>query len=544
MRMRVLFAVGAMVASTVGTVVSPAVSSSAEPVVAEGLAGFADIQPDPTHDRLFISQATDTVVMVSPEGDVIGKIGGLHGAIGMALTEDAATLWVALSDGDAVAAVDTESLEVVEYPTGTATCPSTVALTAGTVWFSYGCGGWGGVGAVDPSTGNVTLGLTELSHDNAALATSPVLPGRLFLAESNSSPATLYSYAAEGGATPSLTLDVKRWDIGGDVSDLIISPDGGKILAAGVHQSKTPLFRTSDLSGTGAYHHGDRWSEAAAFRADGMVAVGVDGFSDGDPELYVYPPGTDEELASTDLGDDEWFKPHALAFLGDRLYAVTWNRYEDPEYRLWVIEPRPEPRLMVETDRRTYAYGETATVTATLRGPAAGYLRLYAEPIDGEGVLVAEGPVGPDGTLTGTYTPDHRTVFSAEFDGDDTYAPTTAAISRQVGAIVTARMTGWLTTYGRVHLYRIGRAAIFDATVMPEQPGTCVYFRIQTRTGDGWSTNDTSRCIALDDNSAATGSIEGGAELRGVRMRLRAMWSGNSRNGPGHSEWQYFRFVR
>ncbi|MGW2770418.1 YncE family protein [Streptomyces sp. NPDC001275] len=72
------------------------------------------------------------------DGRVLKTIEGLDGARGMTLSRDESTLYVALSEADAIAAVDTTTLtETRRFATGAGTEPENLAVAGGKLWFSY-----------------------------------------------------------------------------------------------------------------------------------------------------------------------------------------------------------------------------------------------------------------------------------------------------------------------------------------------------------------------------------------------------------------------
>ena len=144
---------GLLVAAGLSAVPSSAVADGTRDV---GLTGFADIVVDAAHGHVFVSQGNDRVVVTDEDGDVVQVLDQLYGAAGMTL--DGGTLWVALEKGDGIAALDTATLERTVYPTGPEACPDQVAVTAGIVWFTGGCGTDGQqLGELDPADGSVHL---------------------------------------------------------------------------------------------------------------------------------------------------------------------------------------------------------------------------------------------------------------------------------------------------------------------------------------------------------------------------------------------------
>jgi hypothetical protein len=403
--------------------VGGAIQASADSVTDIGMTGFRDIIVDEAHDHVYVSQGNATLIVTDLQGVPITTIEGLHGAAGMTLSPDGSTLYVALSSGDAIAAVDPDTLEVANtYPTGTASCPSDVAITVGLVWFGGGCSSRQAVSALDPTDGSVTA--TSVRLQNPLLRTSPQLPGQVFTVERGISPTTLYAYTAQGGDSPSLSLRTSRWNTGENTRDLAITPDGNKVIQASGYPYQHNAFSTNDLSSAGSYGSSN-YPNAVAVRDDGMVAAGIDASSDAD--VYVYREGSTTLFRSYNFGDDKLY-PGGLAFGTTNLYAVVGDPSWGTRFRLQVIRPMALPSLALATDKSTYVEGETARVKAKLVADSSNQtVSIYSE-VQGERTLLASGPVDAvSHELTTDLVVTEPTTIVAEYAGDETYAAATAS---------------------------------------------------------------------------------------------------------------------
>src|SRR5262249_13174883 len=130
-----------------GALVSAA-SATPTPVPVDGtagttlpLSGFSHIVADPTHGHEFISGGIGVNGVEGPDatGALVETIPGLPGASGMALAANGRKLYVALGNGDGIARIDTGTLHKRVFATGADSCPGSLALAAGLVWFGYGC---------------------------------------------------------------------------------------------------------------------------------------------------------------------------------------------------------------------------------------------------------------------------------------------------------------------------------------------------------------------------------------------------------------------
>ena len=437
-----------------------ATQASADSVTDIGMTGFRDLLVDEAHDHVFVSQGNATLIVTDLQGVPVTTIEDLHGAAGMTLSPDGTTLYVALSSGDAIAAVDTDTLEVANtYPTGTASCPSDVAITVGMVWFGSGCGSRDTLTALDPTDGSVTASLA-LSGSNPIIRTSPELPGELFLVERGGS--SIYAYTAQGGDSPSATLRTSRSNTGSNARDLAITPDGSKLILASGSPYVHNAYKTNDLSGAGSYES-SHYPNAIAVRDDGMVAAGISGWYQ--PDVYVYRAGSTTLLRSYEFGGTaNELLPQGLAFGTTDLYAVTGDLYDETNFRLQVIHPVGLPSLVLRTDKPTYIDGDTAHVTAKLVTDSSNRtVSIYSE-VEGERSLLATGPVDAvTHELAADMVVTEPTRFVVEYAGDESVSAATATRSVAVDSRVT---TLSLTTDKST--YKYGQTAHLTAALASE----------------------------------------------------------------------------
>lgn len=536
MRLRTLVAALlpiALLASLVGV----PTTAHADGVKALSLTGFADIVVDDAHGHVFISQDSATLLVFDLDGNPVGSVPNLYGAAGMALSEDGTKLWVALSDGDAVAAVDTSTLAATSYPTGVSTAPTSVAVTSGLVWFSHG---GGKVGALDPTDGSVTLNLGSVSG-SALLAASPAKPGELFAIGTGVSPTTLYAFTAANGETPTLSQRTSRWNTGSNGRDLAITPDGTKVVVAHGSPYEHPAFLTTDLSSAGSYAS-TNYPNAVAIRGDGMVAGGVDGTYDYD--IYVYPAGSTSLLRKYELGGQgNELLDRGLAFGSSRLYAVSGDTYDDVNYKLHVITPRKPSSMTLTTDRSSYRYGAGAKVTVTLAaGTTNRSVSIYATPYGSAKKLVTtvQVPVGQSKTVS--VAVHKRTTLSATNPGDEQYDAASASATVKVAARVTPKVFNSKGRAGKYYLFGPRARALLGALVSPNHGGQCLYFRLQFLVPSGRTI--VSKCIKMTPKSVAGAYVDGHPDLIGVPFRMRAEWRGDTANLAARSAWRYMKFTR
>ena len=499
-----------------------------------GLTGFADIVADEAHGRLFISQGTDTVVVTDLDGTPAATVTGLQGASDMALSQDAGTLWVAMTDGDGIAAVDTSTLEAVTYPIGVAPCG--VAVSSGLVWFGYPWspvpGGWiGQIGALDPSNGSVTLHLASgfSPGPDLRIASSPARADTLVVApNAGALPALLvYETAAENPPTLKLTASG-----GGSLSvvDLALTPDGSQVVTAPASLSEHRVFKVSDLSLAGSYPTAYQ-PDAVAISGDGMVAAGGGGY------ILVFRPGSTTPYNTYHQGS----VGRGLAMADRTIFAVT-----PAELQLQVITVRGASTVTVATDMASYDYNQVAKVTVTLTGGETNReVSVYATPYARSRTLVGSGTVDSNGRLTLGVRVKQRTTFEAVYDGDENYDPATAnAVVVKVAAQVKPWMSGYQRRSGRYYVYTPKHAAVNWAQVYPNHAGDCLAFRLQFKVRGHWRTVATLGCVRLNGTSKAAAGLDWQRELIGIPMRFRAEWKGDAENLKKTSPWRYAKFVK
>ncbi|WP_262064192.1 choice-of-anchor D domain-containing protein [Streptomyces sp. STR69] len=235
---------------------------------------------------------------------------------------------------------------------------------------------------------------------------------------------------------------------------------------------------------------------------------------------------------------------------GANTYKVTYGgdvSHKAGSTSATVQVSRTATSLTIATDHATYAYGQTAKITAHL-GTTYNKrtVAIYAQPFGGTSVLVKSGTVDSHGNLVGSYKLTRNTTFSAVFAGDYRYAPKTVARTAQTQVRVSEKLSGYYTNtqYGST-LYRVYHHTAkeqLDVTVTPNKSGQCILFRVQRYYGGAWHTQTTTPCTAL--SSASTGRHKMSLTSSvGSRFRIAAEYIHSSRDTTNLSTWgawQYF----
>lgn len=373
--------------------------AATETAVPLPMTDFRDLVVDSTHGHLFLSGGgSNGVVVRDLDGAAVTTITDEPGAWQMTLSDDSSTLYVALSAGDAISAVSTTTLtEVARYPTGVSTCPQSVAVTGGKLWFAYGCvGQTPQVGSLDPSVGAASVRTHQVAGAYGhmlRLQSSPSRPGLLVAGEPGLSPSTLRLLDVTGGA-PVVTASIEP---GSNLVDMAVTDDGTHVITAYGSPYQHHSYRTTDLSGDGVYGDPKAYPNAVA-TAGRLVAAGR---YFGTPTVTVYD--TDGSTIRTfdwstpgvsGPGDSENLYQASLAFTADgsRMYAVTYDQTGGSIQLRVVLKPggKDTPRLVLAGPGQARV-DDPVILSGSLTSPEL--------PIP-QGATIQVERQGPDGVVT------------------------------------------------------------------------------------------------------------------------------------------------
>jgi len=284
------------------------------------LVKFGALVVDELHRRVFVSDQGGGVVAVTDlDGNRIGTVAGLPGALGMTLSRDSTTLFVALSTANAVAAVDTADLvEVGRWPVGAlAEQPTMLAEAGNQIFFGYhdiedSGGGWGSFNLSAPDDLSIWDHM-EGPSQTALFATSGADPNLLIAG----------GYYGQTGrydvsTTPPRELAFRDSLAAG--TDPRLSGDGSTLMLAG-NTPVDPITLTTQINP----HYTSELDVqyAVAITADGaFVGVGAD-LDSTTSRIRLWPRGGDEPLRVVSVkGHVVW---QGMSFTSDasRLYVVT-----------------------------------------------------------------------------------------------------------------------------------------------------------------------------------------------------------------------------
>lgn len=504
-----------------------------------GLRSTSDVLADPRHKHVFVSggDASSGVVVTDSSGKLLKHLPSTAGARGMTLSPNGKTVYVALADGDGIREINASSLKGTTVRTGASTCPQGVAVTAGLVWFSYGCDGAGGaVGTLDPRSGAVHKQVLTGFDRPPLMASAGGLKRALFISDPGAWHAHVIRYHVTGGASPSAVLVASR-RTGDNVQDMVETPNGKRLIVASYSVPYHQVYRTSTLAHAGSLKSA-AFPVAVAVNEQGDVAAGVSaGFS---KSVWIYRSRAAKAFKTIKFADSEYLQPHALAFVGSTVYAVTGG--DRGSRLLHVISTLPAAPMRITTNRRHYRYGERVRVSAHVEMAGSPRVSLYATPKGGKTRLLRSGRA-TGGTISATYSVTRQTVFTASYDGGPTYAPTSKSRMVQVHAKVTSKPIGAYGHQGRYALFHQDKNPTWLITVAPNKSGSWVDVEAQLSSGGGWhEIRGSGKLVVLDRKSQVKGVLRGNHKA-GQLARVRGIWGPDAANLKQVGAWSYVRFT-
>ncbi|MGI5376840.1 Ig-like domain repeat protein [Streptomyces sp. CA-251387] len=470
MRRRTLPAATALAVlfSSVALVATGAGSAAADSSTSLPLKSTGDMVVDGVHQRVFISDPdAGQVVVTDYAGSVVGTVGSLPGVRGLELSPDSGTVYAAVGNADAIAAIDTATAtEAHRYSTGTAD-PQYLAETGGKIWFGYGGAAQGQIGSLDLSGTDPVVTLNQAPTN--AWYSAPILdasagaPGTLVAGAPGQSPVVLAVYDVSSG-TPSETAHAfdPGSTGGGNLMDMAVTPDGKDVVTASGAPYYQAVYKLTDLSKDGAYTT-NPYPNAVDIAPNGDVAAGTS--STDEPDVHLFKPGTSLALKEYDLGSDQ-LTARGLAWAPDasKLFAVS--RTGSDAYALHVYDdPTKVSSTLTVNAPATATRAKPLTVTGTLAsssafpaGTTVSVTRTDAESPSGKALGTAT--VAADGSYSFTDTPPAggTVKYTVTYAGDADHAGATAS-----GSVSVARTATTLTLNNNLKTYGYGSYVTFTA---------------------------------------------------------------------------------
>ncbi|NES37642.1 hypothetical protein G3554_15955 [Micromonospora sp. PPF5-17] len=497
---------------------------AAGPAYAEGATGlgidaYAEMVVDSARGHLFFSLGRERsgVRVTDLAGGAQRTIPDLPGASGMALSPDGSTLYVALADADAVAAVDTTTLTVQRrYGLGSSTCPTWLAPAGGKLYIGHGCQvGKGKLGSLDLRGPTPVLALdlpldgsyyyppllrgTSANPDlllltNRSSVSFPISGEPALYDVSSGTPSRVASLPGEtctGLHNAALTAD--RVILG---CTYLWDPETSSRVVATTHVA----YSTTDLSPAGSYPSGS-WATAVTTSPDGAYVVlgasqsGTIHVERPDGTLvrrYVVPPGSHLDRQGLAVSADS-----------RTLYVVTTDSDGQNPALLRLTDFAAAGTSLLLAAPAASARATTLTVSGTLGFPGTPgstprTLRVVKQDLAGSHPL-PDVTTAADGTFTFPDIPQvgAANTYAVTFPGDATHPAASRSVTVQVSRAATA-----LSVTSKVTALRTGRGSTVTA-----QLGTtynnrtvCLYAQPQRRP------RVTLTCGTVDANGRLTAS--------------------------------------
>lgn len=448
--------------ASVGLTAGSAQAATTPTSVALPLSTYSGMVLDPTHQHIFISSAgSNTILVTDYSGNTVATIANEPGAYGLVLSSDGSTVYAALSTGDAISAISTDTLaETARYATGTGTDPTYVAYTSGKVWFGYGTYGQpfqNGIGSIDPSTSPATVNLSATNESLAIWYAAPKLAaspnGELVAGETMvSGGINMASFDTSSGGVAT-AVSYGSFD-GGGVESMQITPDGKDVVVASGAPYYHQIFQVSNLSAVGKYPTA-AYPDSVSITGDGTVAAGI--YNTGS-EIYMFAPGAGSPLNTYTFGSyssPEYLADDGVAVTpdGGELFAVT-STAPTPSSTKPPLAPNPTLNIIANpaqgsstlsvTGPATDNKDQPITLTGTLGGtsPYVGGQTLHVtriDPTNPSGVALPDVTTAANGSFTITDTPPKAKVDSATVTYKVSYAGDAYLTGSSASASVTVR---------------------------------------------------------------------------------------------------------
>ena len=468
-------------APATGTSIDLGITSATSMVTAQG--------------KLFIGTSNEVQVR-SLTGQLISTITGEMGVYELLSSPDGSTVYAADLTGSAIAKIDPVTGTETAHWTVQA-CPTQLALSAGRLFYSYGCAsGAGGLASIDASTGAdpSDYGVTNASGG------APVLvgvAGRMVTRAGN----TVTSYSVSGA-----TLTAGN-SITGPYSDgaLAISPDGKSIAMTSMDGYQLKQFDAVTLAQSGSFATGP-YPTAVAYNStsDRIVGgVGTSSRSTGDLMVFDSQSGSEIVAASADGFNSTWlpnvlfgtltFGPDLAGHADALVYALA-QAYSGP-IRL-IVGPAVPLTIahMTLTLSSPKAWGQPLVATVNFPGHPNTALTLKVLPNSGSPIYV---PVRTNqwGVLTAQVGVNFTGRVYAYYGGDlmtRREAPSASAIqSYTVPTRTTASVLGAYKTSGGVLFFRSAANVQLHIAVAPPHVRT-VAVTLQALIGGKWVTRQAT----------------------------------------------------
>lgn len=503
--------------------VSPAVATAAPntPTAATTLTRPTSMAA--ANGRLFVSDG-NTVAVLRTDGTTQTTLTGMFGARDVLASTDGAKVYVALSQADAIAVIDTTTLsEVARYTTSP--CPVHLAVGGARLFYGAGCANdWkGSIGSVDAATGTDPQTVTT-----DQMYTAPLLGGAvntLVAGVPGISSGPLTTFAVSGSsATELATIDT-----GGFLGGVSVSPDGTKVASAAGSPYQLSQFNATTLASAGTFAT-DPYPRDVEYSRDGtMLGGGIDSAygTNGNIVAFNVTSGT-QVLKGIAHPKAAYNRPDVVPG------TLTWAADGSRLYTLLEDSGNGDARYYLAAGFGTIPAPAATTTRLRLAPPTKPGAKVGATAtVPGRpGVPVRFVRTGPAGTATVTATTNGAGVASvsiaapsggtvtAYYDGDDLNKASSAKATFKTVTRAAAQVSGqYKKVHGVAYFHSKAEVAV-KLSVSSPVPGRKVSVLLQSRSGRAWKTVQTKR-FALDRAGAAYVGFSRAAARVGYRFSVK-----------------------
>ena len=484
-----------------------------------------DVLLDEGRDRLLVlgGSGSEQVLVTDLTGTATGSV-VVDDAVDAIVDEERGWYWLSLGDRGEIAAVDIETLEVVETfdavdRPDASSCPHELALVEGRVAFSSYCENTNGgeyVRVLDPESGTVVG--NEYVDARRLLGPPDSAPAGSLLARS------VWTFGRGGNGVYRVEIDSETGEpVRGpradhDIQRLAISPSG-EVLAGSRGVRLDPITMEELAPYQLPLSHSDDEFEGVhvAFGPDGRTVFTTYALAPVET-VQTVPAGSLVAGRSYDLFDEpinRWRNADALAVGEVDTYVVSRGR---DGVRLDVLSPGEDATVSLGRPKKSYPYGAAASVPVavdarsgqrTLQTWVAGFGGSYLPQddlvVDAEGVGSAEVKLKRSSTLLVGY------------DAVDTSESDTDAVTLWVRPRLTLGFPGAKGT--RRPTYAAGSDARLVVAVKGRP--SCVQVRVDQKAGGRWKRIHRSSCAVARRGKVST-VLRWKPSLAGATLRVQA----------------------
>lgn len=466
------------------------------------------------HGHVYVTggHGADGVWVRHADGSADTTITGEAGASGMTLSADGSTLYVALLDAAAIAAISTTTLtETARFAT-TGHCPDSLALLGSTVWFSSRCVAvdLGGLGVVDLSSSAVAY--TEPTLGGSFLLAVPGDATSLLVATRSQSytPTTVTRFSVSGSTLTQTAFYAGSDPINGtavNLGGMAIDPDGTHVVIGCGAPNNHLKLRLSDLAVDGSYT-ANTYPNAVATStvAGGIVAGGVLGIYN--PDVWIYRAGNfvrtysfDDVLAADGL---------ALSPDASRLYAISTQIGGGLPLFHVLDDPGKAPSTLSLVGPSQVAPGHGVHLTGSLVdtvGPIGAVTLTVSRTVGSTTTPMPDVVTAVDGSYTVDDTlGTSDATYTTHYAGDATRGAATATVQ-----VLAVKSVTTLTLNGPASVVPGGAVALTGSLTDPD--GAVAAATLSVTRDDGTGATPLPDAVTASDGSYSVNDTAASAAI-------------------------------